>query len=184
MKPVIEQLRAEHLGMAQLLAILETQVGLIEGAGEPDYPVIEDIVLYFLDFPDTCHHPKEDLIAARLLEMAPERAAPLLGLADAHRDAAVLTAKVAAVLGSVLNEEIVPRARIIGTVQAFIAAQRLHMQMEDEIFLPLAAALLGDAELAGLASAVFEHGDPLGRAEAEERFSRLKETVLNWAQAR
>ena len=104
MRNVIGDLRTEHANMARLLNILEKQIEIFETTGQPDYTITQDIVLYFLDFPDQCHHPKEDLVAQRLLELAPDRAGQLRGLAEQHEELGVLARKVASVLRRVQDE--------------------------------------------------------------------------------
>ena len=67
MRNVVQDLRVEHTSMERLLKILEKQIEVFEAGGQPDYGIIRDIVLFFLDFPDQCHHPKEDSLAQKLL---------------------------------------------------------------------------------------------------------------------
>ena len=182
MRNVIGELRSEHTNMARLLRILDHQIEIFEAAGQPDYTLMQDIILYFLDFPDQCHHPKEDLVAQRLLELSPERAARLSGLPKLHEELGVLTRRVASVVRRVLDEAELPRAQVIQAAKDFIGSQRHHMEMEDEHFLPLAEELLSEADLGELASEIFEKGDPLFGPETEEHFAMLRDDILRWEQ--
>ena len=87
MRNVVQDLRIEHTSMERLLNILEKQIAVFEAGGQPDYEITQDIMLFFLDFPDQCHHPKEDLVARKLLELSPERAERLRGLDSAVESA-------------------------------------------------------------------------------------------------
>lgn len=180
MRNVIGELRAEHANMARLLKILDQQIEIFEAAGQPDYTIVQDIILYFLDFPDQCHHPKEDLVARKLLELTPDRARRLSGLAELHEELAALTRRVAEVVRRVLDEAELPRALVIRAVKEFIDSLRHHMEMEEEHFLPLAEEVLSEADLGELESEIFEKDDPLFGPETEENFAVLRESIFRW----
>ena len=180
MKNVVSELRAEHVNMARLLKILERQIEIFEASGQPDYAIMQDIILYFLDFPDQCHHPKEDLLAERVLALAPERAGALRGLSELHEELGVLSRKVAVVVRRVLEEAELPRAEVIRAVREFIDSQRHHMEMEETHFLPLAEELLGEADLEELDAEIFSREDPLFGPDAEDRFAALRDDILRW----
>jgi hemerythrin-like domain-containing protein len=169
--------------MARLLNILEKQIEIFEATGQPDYTITQDIVLYFLDFPDQCHHPKEDLVAQRLLELAPDRAGQLRGLAEQHEELGVLARKVASVLRRVQDEAELPRAEVIRMVKEFISSQRHHMEMEEAHFLPLAEEVLSDADFLELDAKIFQKEDPLFGPETEEHFTMLRDNILRWEQS-
>ena len=183
MRNVIGDLRTEHANMARLLNILEKQIEIFEATGQPDYTITQDIVLYFLDFPDQCHHPKEDLVAQRLLELAPDRAGQLRGLAEQHEELGVLARKVASVLRRVQDEAELPRAEVIRMVKEFISSQRHHMEMEEAHFLPLAEEVLSDADFLEMDAKIFRKEDPLFGPETEEHFTMLRDNILRWEQS-
>lgn len=180
MRSVIGELRTEHANMERLLRILDRQIEIFEAAGQPDYGIVQDIILYFLDFPDQCHHPKEDLLAQKLLELSPDRAARLSGLAELHTELAALTRKVASVVRRVLEEAELPRAQVIGAAREFTSAQRHHMAMEEEHFLPLAEDLLSEGDLRELESEIFAKDDSLFGPKIEEHFASLRDDILKW----
>ena len=180
MKDVIKELHAEHATMERLLKILDHQVEIFGEGGYPDYAMVEDIVLYFLTYPDQCHHPKEDLLARKLLEKAPDKAARLRGLAELHEELSQLTKKVAAIVRNVLNEAELPRSQLVQATKEFIDSQRHHMEMEEEHFLPLAEQVLSQSDRDDLASELFEGSDPLFGPKTEEHFAVLRERILGW----
>lgn len=181
---ILERLRAEHASMAHLLRILDRQVALFERAQQPDYGLMEEIVAYFLDFPDQCHHPKEDMVAAKLLALAPNQAAGLRGLAAQHEQLAGLTRRFAKLLRRVLSEAELRRADILLAMKEFIASQRHHMQMEDEHFLVLAEKLLRPRDHAELEATIAARQDPLSGSSREQHYAKLRETIIAWEKAR
>jgi len=184
MKDVIKEIHGEHATMARLLNILDQQVEVFEAGGQPDYAIVEDIVLYFLTYPDQCHHPKEDLLARKLLEKVPDKAARLRGLAELHEELSQLTRKVAGIVRGVLNDQELPRDEVVRATKEFIDSQRHHMEMEEEHFLPLAEQALSQSDLAELSSDLFEGEDPLFGSKAEEHYAMLRERILKSEQDR
>ena len=182
MRNILGELRTEHVNMARLLNILDKQIEIFEGAGQPDYVIMQDIILYFLEFPDQCHHLKEDLVAQKLLELSPDRAAQLRGLAELHEELGALTRKVAEIVRRVLNEAELPRSQVIRAVREFISSQRHHMEMEDAHFLPLAEEVLSEADLGGFEAKIFEKDDPLFGSATEKHFEMLRDEILKWEQ--
>ena len=183
MRNVVQELRTEHTNMERLLKILDKQLEIFEAGGQPDYMVVQDIVLYFLDFPDQCHHPKEDVLAQKLLELSPDRADQLRGLAELHEELGLLTRKMAGVVRRVLDEAELPRALVIRTIKEFISSQRHHMEMEEQHFLPLAEELLSTSDLEDLESEIFAKEDPLFKPETEEHLTTLRDYILKSEQA-
>ena len=183
MRNVIGELRSEHETMARLLRILEQQIEIFEAAGQPDYSLAQDVILYFLDFPDQCHHPKEDLVAKKLLDVAPDRAEPLTRLVGLHEELADLSRNMANLMRRVLEEAELPRDKVIRAARDFTTAQRHHMAMEEEHFFPLAEALLSEADLQELEAEIFARKDPLFGATTDEHFAMLRDEILKWEEA-
>jgi hemerythrin-like domain-containing protein len=175
---IAAELESEHASMARLLDIMERQLALFESSEQPDYDLMQQIAGYFIDFPEHCHHPKEDLVAAMLIERVPARAEPLRGLAGKHEELAHLTQRFAQLLQRVLDEAELPRGTVLRAAREFIASQRYHMAMENEHFLPLAREVLGPADLAVLESQLLARQDPLRRSSNEERYAKLRDLLL------
>lgn len=183
MSKIVDELRAEHAAMARLLDALERQVTLFREGGSPDYDIVQGVIEYFCDFPDLYHHPKEDLLARWLLDQEVEGADALRGLAAQHEELGGLTRRFAKVVQRVLDEAELPRQVFLRTAREFLESQRLHMQMEEKHFLPLAEAHLAGQNLELFEQAVFRRQDPLFGAESAERYARLRDDILDWERA-
>jgi hemerythrin-like domain-containing protein len=59
---IIEDLRQEHRNIEELLRVLERELSLFDRGDRPDYEVVLAVIDYFKDYPDSCHHPKEDIV--------------------------------------------------------------------------------------------------------------------------
>jgi len=180
MANIIDQIRTEHGHMAKLLDALERQVAIFDQGGRPDYEIVSGITDYFLDYPDRCHHPKEDLLARKVVEGDDDGASPLRKLEAQHEELGILTRRFHQYVRRVLDEAELPRQDFVRAAREFIASQRHHMQMEEEHFLPLAESLLGPDDLAAIDSALFAERDPLMDPGSEARYATLREAILSW----
>ena len=59
---VVEVLRQEHRNIEKLLRVLERELSVFDRGERPNYEVVVGIIDYFKDYPDSCRHPKEDMI--------------------------------------------------------------------------------------------------------------------------
>ena len=101
---ILDTLRTDHANMARLLNILERQVSAFREGEAPDYEIVQGVLEYFLDYPDLCHHPKEDLLARKLLDKAGSKDSAVRGLAEQHEELGVLTRRFATVVRRVIDE--------------------------------------------------------------------------------
>ncbi len=58
MAHIIQQLQKDHLNVARLLDLLETQIGALHDGETPDYLLMLDVMCYMRHYPDLFHHPK------------------------------------------------------------------------------------------------------------------------------
>ncbi|HEX9771458.1 MAG TPA: hemerythrin domain-containing protein [Kiloniellales bacterium] len=187
MTNIIEQIRDEHSNMTTLLNALERQVAVFDEGGKPDYEIVTGVIDYFLDYPDRCHHPKEDLLARKIMEVArgADAAGPLPELEAQHEELGILTRRFHQFVRRVLDEAELPRGDFVRAATEFIASQRHHMRMEEEHFLPLAEVTLNQDDLAELGSELFAETDPLMDPDTEARYGALRDAILSWeAEAR
>ncbi|HKY94448.1 MAG TPA: hemerythrin domain-containing protein [Kiloniellales bacterium] len=175
---IIEELHVEHRTMARLLDLLDRQVSRFERSAEPDYALMQQIVDYFLDFPDRYHHPKEDLLAKLMIERAPARAEPLRGLAGKHEELGLLTRRFQRLLQRVLDEAELPRQQVVRAAREFIASQRYHMEGENRDFLPLAQEVLRAGDLERLDYELFGKQDPLQETKEGAPFAKVRDALL------
>ena len=57
---------ADHVNFGRLLSMLESELDLVHEGGSPDYEMMLDIMYYMTHYSDAVHHPKEDLLFARI----------------------------------------------------------------------------------------------------------------------
>ena len=177
MSKTLDLLHGEHAHLAKLLKLLDRQVVRF-GAGErPEYEIISGVIDYCLEFPDQCHHPKEDLIFRRLHLRDPQAAESVGDLEREHEELASLTRKLASAVSRVLAEEELPRAYVMSLAQEFVGRYRQHIKMEEQLFFPAAERALTPEDWSEIDARVADHVDPLFGREVMEKFKSLRDDV-------
>jgi hemerythrin-like domain-containing protein len=85
MTEMIEILHQEHRNIESLLRVLERELSVFDRGERPDYEVVLAVIDYFEGYPDTCHHPKEDMIVEKLRARDPVAAATIGDLEAEHQ---------------------------------------------------------------------------------------------------
>lgn len=177
MSRAMEILQVEHKRMRRLLDLLEQQVEALEQAGEPDYELIKEILDYFLTYPDLCHHPKENLVLAKLRARAPQAAAEVGALEAEHDRLSVRLHDFSHAVMNLMLEVEVPRQTLVKLARGFVEHERRHMAEEERLFFPAALRHLTDEDWLEIGERVKLFKDPLSSTEAGVRFAELREMM-------
>lgn len=180
MASILETLRAEHRNITRLLDALDHQIAILSGAAAPDYETLQAIADYFCDYPDRCHHPKENAVFDRLRAKAPDEAAAIGDLAGEHREAAARVRRFRDTIQSLYRDAVISRGDLVRAARSFVNAERQHMRMEEERFFPLAMRRLDADDWAAIEARLAEERDPLFGDRVEEDFAVLRERLLAW----
>jgi hemerythrin-like domain-containing protein len=175
---IIEILRQEHRNIEKLLRVMEQELTVFDRGERPDYDVFEAIIEYFKKYPDTCHHPKEDIIYEKFRTRDPGRAASVADLQAEHREGAVRLRRVAQALDSVLNDQDILRASVNRIVRDFIDNERKHIALEEEVVFPTIVETLLPSDWAEVALTIADRYGPPSQADFEEQFSSVRREIL------
>jgi hemerythrin-like domain-containing protein len=175
---VIEILRQEHRNIEKLLRVLERELSLFDRGERPDYEVIHAVIDYFTDYPDSCHHPKEDMIFERLKVRDAGAAATIGDLEAEHQEGARRLRRVGQIVEAVLNDQDLMRHSAYDTMHDFIDYERRHMAMEERLVFPAALKALRSADWAEIALKLADRHDPLSHPNFEEKFNTLRRSIL------
>ena len=170
-------IKADHANFARALKVLDREVDNFAHGGDPDFELIEMVVDYLGDYPDLCHHPKEDLVHDRLKVRAPEVAEIMGDLHDEHRRLGELVKKFAKVVDKVLLDTEMPRQEFTAAATEFLDFFRSHMLMEELRFLPAAQRELTPEDWEEIDAALAEAADPVLNAEDSAPLRRLAREI-------
>lgn len=171
---------ADHVNFGRLLAILERELEL---TGSPDYQLLLDILYYIEHYSDALHHPKEDLIFARVGARDANVADLVAALSRQHVDLREMNEALQRELEDVVNGSIVSRAHITALGQTYIGAFREHMRTEESRILPLADRVLTSRDWDEVDATMANFDDPLFGHDVQDRYAALRQHIDRQAQA-
>jgi hemerythrin-like domain-containing protein len=183
MVEVIDILHQEHRNIEKLLRVMEQELAVFDRGERPDYEVFGAILEFFKMYPDTCHHPKEDIIYEKFKACDPGRAASVADLQADHREGAVRLRRVAQAIDNVLNDQELLRESVDRIVRDFIDNERKHIALEDEVIFPAILDTLQPADWADIALTLADRYGPPSEADFEEQFSTLRRNILELEEA-
>ena len=138
---------------------------------------------YLSDYPDKCHHPKEDLVYWKLHSRHPVLAESLSVLVEEHERLARMTEGLRRTLGELQRDDAGTNDRFSERVREFLDFYRHHMAMEEEHFCPAALQSLSRNDWAEIDFTVFDQSDPLLDRSTEDRFARLRDEITRLGDA-
>ncbi len=181
MRQIIGILRDEHRNVEKLLLVLDRELSVFNRAERPDYHVVQSVIEYFQDYPDGCHHPKEDLIFAKLKTRDPVTAASIGDLEAEHTKGSKRLARVARTIEGVLADREILRDTVDAIIRDFIDHERRHMAMEERVLFPSAVRALRSEDWAEIRAKLTARKDPLDTA-LEAKYRVLRYLILQWEQ--
>ena len=181
MSSIIETLHQEHRNIALLLSAMEKQIESLAAAGETDFDLLKSIADYFCDYPNSCHHPKENAILMQMQVRHPAEAASLRNLEKEHRNASERAVRLRDTLQSIYQDQFVSRDRLVATAKHFVNAEREHMKMEENLFFPLAANVLDENDWKIIEGSIRQVQDPMFGELVEKEFANLRAFLLRWS---
>jgi hemerythrin-like domain-containing protein len=182
MPKIIDILLEEHQNIEKLLLVLEHELEIFDRSGRPDYEILQTIIQYFQDYPENCHHPKEELIFEKLKLRDPV-AARRFG--DVEAEHAVETRRLrsfARAVQYILADQEFLRENFHLAVHDFIEHQREHLKKEERLLFPAALKALRPEDWAEIDARLDDRKDPLFDSVVEEKFHNLQKTILRWEQ--
>ena len=172
---LLAELRQDHRNMAVLLNLLQEEVEHIDHEDEnADFELMQEIMRYMTLYPDTTHHPKEDLVYAAMQTQHPELAQGLDAVDEDHRDIADFSRRLLGDIQAVVAGEYVTRERVIRDAQQYVTRLRKHMAWEEEDLFTRAESMVDELELD---TTSLDASDPLFGSKKDPSFSGLLQNV-------
>jgi hemerythrin-like domain-containing protein len=182
MPKIIDILLEEHQNIEKLLLVLEHELEVFDRSGRPDYEILQSIIQYFQDYPESCHHPKEEMIFEKL-KARDSAAAKRFGDVEAdHGVEAKRLRSFARAVDYILADQEFLRESFHLAVHDFIEHQRQHLEKEERLLFPAAVKALRSEDWAEIDARLDDRKDPLFNSVVEEKFHNLQKTILRWEQ--
>lgn len=177
MSKIIDILLEEHQNIEKLLLVLEHELEVFDRSGRPDYENLQTIIQYFQGYPESCHHPKEEMIFEKLKARDPA-AAKCFGDVEAdHGVEAKRLRSFARAVDYILADQEFLRESFHLAVHDFIEHQRHHLEKEEQLLFPAAVKALRSEDWAEIDARLDDRKDPLFNSVVEEKFHNLEKTI-------
>jgi hemerythrin-like domain-containing protein len=175
---IIESLREDHRNIEKLLLVLEHELDAFDRDEGPDYEIIKAIIDYFQDYPDCCHHPKEDMIFSKLKERDTIAAESVGDLDSEHRNEGKRLRRMDETIKQALTEHEVSRRISADVMRDFIEQERTHMAMEERLLFTAALRALQPDDWAAIEVRWSEMKDSIFNVAFEEKGHSLRDRIL------
>ena len=182
MSRIIEILLDEHRNIEKLLHVLEQELKIFDRGESPDYEILQAIIDYFQDYPESYHHPKEDVVFEKL-ELRDPAATRQIGDTKAeHQVETDRLRQFARAIEDVLAGRELLRQTFHNVVRDFIDHQRQHMAKEERLLFPSAVKALRPEDWVEINAQLNTRKDPLFDDSTEKKFHALQQTIMRWEQ--
>ena len=175
MSDELRRLQNDHLNFRKLLRLFEIQIVLFHGGADPDYELMRDVVHYMTQYPDRFHHPAEDLVFERLLQLEPAARPLVKAIEKEHEELVASGVKLLQLLDEVVGDAVIARETVESSARKYLEWLLAHMEKEESTLFPMAAQRLTAADWADISAAVKRHEDPLFSARVHQRYRAILE---------
>ena len=183
MSRVLDNLHEDHKNIARVLALLNHELQTLAEVHAPDYELVEDIMRYVTGYPDTHHHPTEDIVFAHLQERAPETQADIDAILLEHQRLVDAGTRFLKAIEAVEHEAMMQRTDLLTLGREYADLLEAHMNTEEGHLFPAARAKLTDADWQAIAAEVEARPDPLFGPALQTEFRRLLQRIKDHAPA-
>lgn len=180
---ILQELRQDHRNMAIMLNLLELQSARIHDGGEPDFELLHDILSYLTVYSDAVHHPKEDLIYAKLWSRGPQVSAGLDCVEEEHREIAKLGHVLRRDIEAIIAGAAVKRDLVIADTFAYAEHLRNHMRWEEDDLFLRADKLVAESASLTVDASNLDTDDPVFGEQPEAIFENLLRSIQEAARA-
>ena len=180
MSNIIQILLEEHQNIDKLLLVLEHELEVFDRSEEPDYEILQAVIQYFQDYPENCHHPKEDMVFEKLKVRDPAAANRIGDVEAEHQVETMRLRRLVEAVEEILAGREFLRQTFHDVVHDFIEHQRQHMDKEERLLFPAAVKGLRPDDWAEIDARLNDQKDPLFNGVIETKFQALQRTILRW----
>ncbi len=174
----LDGLAQEHKVFANLLDTMSEQIAQFQNGKQPDYDLLRDIFDYMTNYPDRLHHPHEDVIFGRIVQLVPASHAHVETLMQQHKSIAASGARFLGRLQSALDGAILPRKAVEQPALEYISLYREHMRIEEQEIFPLCRERLRREDWDAVATAFKMQDNPLLHNFTEGKYLALHRQML------
>ena len=177
MTGILESLRQDHVNMAIISSLAFHELAKIEAGQTAELDLLEDIMCYVTGYPDTHHHPTEDILFERLKLRVPEAADDVDAILFEHQRMIASGTRFLDLIRAAKNEVVIPRNDIVLTGRASFTLLERHMSIEERQLFPLAQHKLTVEDWEQLGERIEQRPDSLFDAPLDNYYRCLRNRI-------
>lgn len=178
MSNLVEQIHGDHVTMARILDVMEQEVGRARDEQMPDLELLEDAMRYMTNYSDLVHHPKEDSMFAKLVQMEPDVASEVEVLRQEHETLARLGGEFLEIIKAAEYGDFVLREDVVRRGTEYIETLRSHMDAEEVGLIKRARAALTTEDLEEINAEYASAHDPLMEDSLKAEYAALYRSLF------
>ena len=179
MSDLLSDLRQDHRNMSIMLDLLDQESDRVRDGDSPDYELLSDIMRYLTVYSDAVHHPKEDLLYARMRAERPELAAGLERVAPEHRQLAERGLALRNDVQAIATGAPVTREHLLEDMHDYVRTLRKHIAWEEEDLFRRAQSMIDQADESTVDVSDVDAEDPVFGPERTHSFENLLHHIQN-----
>ena len=174
---ILQGLHEDHINLSKISAVVAAELAVLEGGTHPDYELLEDVMSYVTGYPDTYHHPTEDIVFARLRLVAPEAGRDIDALLAEHDELIACGREFLETIRAIEEEAVVARVDFLAKGRGYIDLLTAHMNREEAGLFRLAAERLDVLDWEEISARVEAIEDPLFGPAVNADYRRLWQRI-------
>jgi len=174
---ILQGLHEDHINMSKIAVLIAAELAVLEDGTHADYELLENIMSYVTAYPDTHHHPTEDIVFARLRHVAPETGRDIDVLLAEHEELIAYGREFLETIRAIEEEAVVTRADFLAKGRGYLDLLTLHMNKEEAGLFRLAAVRLDASDWEEISARVEAIEDPLFGPAVNADYRRLWQRI-------
>ena len=175
---MLKILKQDHINIARLMDVLESQARLLEKNNHANLQLITDIVEYIMNYPDLYHHPREDLVFELLRHKDKEIELVINHLLGEHKVLTETAINLSEMLRNI-NANDKKQIRILADLlQKYINLSRSHMDNEECNIFPRAKQVLTEEDWAEVERGFVYKDDPLFGKVIYKQYQHIYDSII------
>lgn len=163
--------------MAVISSLAFHELAKIEAGQTAELDLLEDIMCYVTGFPDTHHHPTEDILFERLKLRVPEAADDVDTILFEHQRMIASGTRFLDLIRAAKKDVVIVRNDIVLTGRASFTLLERHISIEERQLFPLAQHKLTVEDWVQLGERIEQRPDSLFDVPLDNYYRRLRNRI-------
>lgn len=166
---ILSKLHQDHINLNRLLGMLAYKVERLHEGSHPDFSLMSDVVGYVGTYADEYHHPQEDIMYEHFRGRDRQLDKGFDQCEAEHAKLRQMSQALIESIDSVLHDAVIPMDRFTDQLDAFVRAEREHLDFEEQKLFPGIRDLASESDWKDLDEKIPQPEDPLfGEKQAAE----------------